>query len=79
MKLSVLLRTSHMRGDHAADVAIAYDIKPGETVEELATRLLTKKAGFGAHMRREATEWGTDCLEIRVVRKPDTVDPEVAE
>jgi len=43
MRLSVLLRTIDFRGDHSADVLIAHDVRPGETVEELATRLLGKE------------------------------------
>lgn len=40
MKLSILLRTSDFRGDHAADVWIAHDVQPDENVTQLAERLL---------------------------------------
>jgi len=38
MKLNILLKTADYRGDHAADVAVALDPVPGETVEELVQR-----------------------------------------
>jgi len=38
--ISVLLHTVDYRGDHAADVVIAYEVLPGETVEALASRLM---------------------------------------
>ncbi len=44
MKLSILLRTSDHRGDHAADVLIAHEAIEGETVLQLAHRLLDGKA-----------------------------------
>lgn len=40
MKLSVILKTVDYRGDHITDVSIAYELKVGETVVELAERLL---------------------------------------
>lgn len=45
MKLSVLLHTSEYRGDHSADVQVAYEVRPRETVEELAKRLLAGQPG----------------------------------
>ena len=42
MKLSILLRTRDHRGDHDADVAIAFEPRPGETVEELAKRVFSE-------------------------------------
>ena len=41
MKLNILLKTSDYRGDHSADIWVAHEVKPQETVEELAKRLLT--------------------------------------
>ena len=39
-KINVLLRTSEYRGDHSADLALAFDVKPGETVEALMQRMI---------------------------------------
>jgi len=36
--VAILIRTSEMRGDHAADVAVAMRSIPGETVEALVAR-----------------------------------------
>lgn len=52
MKLNILLCTSENRGDHAADVKIAHEVKTDETVEELATRLF---------------DGTSDVIEIRMV------------
>lgn len=38
--LSILLQTSDYRGDHDADVAIAHEYVPGETVSALVSRVL---------------------------------------
>lgn len=43
MNISILLVTSEFRGDHAADVRIAHEVKPGETVEELVGRLIDSR------------------------------------
>ena len=56
MKLSILLRTTDYRGDHAADVCIAYEVKDGETVQQLAERLLKDES----YIRR-----GAKVVEIR--------------
>ena len=56
MKLSVMHRTWHDRGDHAADVQIAHELRLHETVEQLAQRL---KLAAGA-------ERG-DVIEIRAI------------
>ena len=45
MKISVLLSTSSDRGDHAADISVAHDVRPGETVEDLVRRLLFRRRG----------------------------------
>lgn len=52
MKLSILKRTSHFRGDHSADVLIAVEVLPGETVEGLMSRVSPEI---------------TDTVEIRLV------------
>jgi len=63
MKLSIILRTSDFRGDHEADVAIAYEVLLGETIEALAQRLFTDKA----------PKW-EDVIEIRLVKEPTADD-----
>lgn len=59
MKISVLLHSQEHRGDHIAEVMTAHDVKPGETVEQLAERLLCKFPG------------AFDRIEIRRVMEPD--------
>lgn len=56
MTLSILLRTMDYRGDHSADIYLAFSLKPSETVEELATRLLSSDG------------YGRDVIEIRLVK-----------
>lgn len=65
MKFIVLLHTAEHRGDHATDVCSIHDIKSGETVEALASRLLrdTAEDDFSTPKRRH--EW----IEIRPVVK----------
>lgn len=53
-KLSIIHRTSHFRGDHAADVGIAIDPR-AELVTELVQRL-----------NLAPTDW----IEIRVIQEP---------
>ena len=60
MKISIILHTQDFRGDHSADVAIACEVIEGETVQDLADRLLKQDS---AH--------GVDRIEIRAVR-PNT-------
>lgn len=36
--MSIILRTSEMRGDHSADVGVAIKPVPGETLEQLMAR-----------------------------------------
>jgi len=52
--ISVILRTSDFRGDHSADVLIAFELEPGETAEHLAKRLLVR-------------DNNCDCVELRLV------------
>ena len=47
MKISVIHKTSDYRGDHAADVSHAYELKPGETVEALMTRVFGESPSKG--------------------------------
>ena len=58
-KISVLLYTSDYRGDHSADMVIAYDLKDGETVEELAERLI-KKNNLGGYTDHIEVRWIND-------------------
>lgn len=60
MKISVMLITSDFRGDHAADVFIAHELKPNETVKELVERLI-KEDNLGGY---------SDHIELRVVNPP---------
>ena len=59
MKVSVLLRTRDFRGDHASDVAMAYELLPGETVEELVKRLMATTDG--TIPRESLSDW----IELR--------------
>ena len=52
--ISVILRTSTFRGDHSADVIEPCELLPGESVEDLVSRLLVPG--------------GYDWVEIRLVR-----------
>jgi len=63
VKLSILLRTRDHRGDHDADVAIAFEPRPGETVEELAKRVFSE--GRGQFPTKRAIE----VIELRVVQE----------
>jgi len=65
MKLSVILRTSDFRGDHAADVTIAYGVVPGETVEALVQRTIGMRAKEDQHVA---------VVEIRVLKEPPADD-----
>jgi len=38
MKFIAILVTKDRRGDHDADVEIAYEVREGETIEQLALR-----------------------------------------
>ena len=40
MKIAVTLHCADFRGDHEADIVVAHEVKPGETVHDLAVRLL---------------------------------------
>ncbi len=62
MKLSLLLRTAVHRGDHDADVTIAFEAKPGETIEELVRRVIS--------LDRRDRPLPSDVIEVRVVQEP---------
>ena len=68
MRISVLLATSEDRGDHAADVRVAHDVRPGETVEELVRRLLFRRRGRGGSRVPEPIP--SDHIELRAVVEP---------
>lgn len=40
MKISVIHKTSDYRGDHDADVSLAYEVNENETVDSLCNRIL---------------------------------------
>ena len=63
LKISVLLSTSENRGDHAADIRVAHDVRPGETVEEMVRRLLFRRRGHP----RGPQPIPSDHIELRVV------------
>lgn len=61
---TVSLVTSDYRGDHAADVQVAIDVRPGETVAALVARALAN-----AHPRE-------DHLALRLVQVVDPPKPD---
>jgi hypothetical protein len=61
MKISAILHTSEFRADHSADVEIAYEVLPGETVEDLVRRCQPEYIGKPA---------ATDKLVLRIVQEP---------
>lgn len=70
MRLSILLATSVFRGDHHAEVFLAHEPLPGETVAELVARLIPKpSSGY----RQEQAE---DVIQIRVVLEPPLPEPD---
>lgn len=58
-KISVLLRTSEYQGDHSDAVSIACELREGETVQQLAERLL-KDGSYSNKFH--------DVIELRLVR-----------
>lgn len=58
MILNIIFRTSDYRGDHSAEVGLAYEANPEETLGELVNRI------------RTTTKWKLgDFIEIRVVEE----------
>ncbi len=45
-EISVILRTSENRGDHAADVSRVHTLKDGETVRDLIERIIPNSLPF---------------------------------
>lgn len=62
MDVSIMHSTTEYRGDHSAEVRIALTVRPGETVEQLARRILIVPNPD----RSEASY--ADCIEIRLVK-----------
>ena len=60
MKISILHRTTINMGDHGESRSIARDIKEGETVEQLAGRLLNETGSNPEYF---------DCIEIRLIKE----------
>jgi hypothetical protein len=58
-KVSVILCTTEYRGDHSTDLLLPCTLKEGETVEQLAERLLTDE--------KEGARF-VDKIEIRLVQ-----------
>ena len=56
MKLSIIHRTRDYRGTHSADIAVAHELREGESTEDLAERL---KLASGARQG--------DVIEIRAI------------
>ena len=64
MKISIILKTTLFMGDHCTEVSIAHELKAGETVEELVSRLILPDSDF--HLFK------TDSIELRkIVEAPN--------
>lgn len=50
MSINCLLSTEDYRGDHSADILVAFDIMENETVESLCNRILANR-GNGDHIQ----------------------------
>lgn len=66
VKPHVLLRTSVFRGDHEAEVGVAAEAHPSETVQALVERLLVSRRQYARHELRTG-----DVIEIRGFELPD--------
>lgn len=64
MRINVLLKSDDYRGDHAADVTIAFAPDPTETIAELVHRIAAKRY-------RNGSLKPTDVIEIRPVLETD--------
>ena len=60
VQFNILLNTSQYRGDHTADVSVAHEVLPGETVEQLVERLLGNTDEFD-----KSAYHARDVIEIR--------------
>jgi len=65
--ISVLLRTSDFRGDHAADVARMFAVEPGETVQALVARLLEVGPHAPTYRGNGTPDVRSDHIELRLV------------
>ena len=64
-QVSIMFSGSDFRGDHGADVLIAHDYRPDETVAALVARVLgDKPTRYGS--------WG-DHIQIRLVEDAEKV------
>ncbi len=59
MKVSIMLVTTDYRGDHSADVRIAYELQADESVDHLVKRLLSS----GSASRK------VDYIELRIIEE----------
>lgn len=71
MKISVQLHTTDYRGDHSADVCQIHEVREGETVDELAARLLTRSEYNRKQGKRMAVVQPNDYVVIRPVVETD--------
>jgi hypothetical protein len=55
--IKVIFRTDQYRGDHSADVNILFNVKDGETVEQLVNRIGMKNP--------------SDTIEIKLIQEED--------
>ncbi|HAM58709.1 MAG TPA: hypothetical protein DCQ64_26180 [Candidatus Rokubacteria bacterium] len=62
--IQITLRTADYRGDHAADVLVAYEAIPGETVEALVARLIGQRGPY-ANPEHEVIEIRVTAAEGR--------------
>lgn len=65
--VAVTLRRNTNFGDHGEYVTTAQALKPGETVRELATRLLADRHWNGGQLVPRHEDW----IEIRIVQEPE--------
>lgn len=63
MSIQILQYTDDFRGDHAADVKIAHEVDPDETIRDLVKRLLFNNKSHPRYM---------DHIEIRLARPKDS-------
>lgn len=66
--IGVLLRTSDFRGDHAADVARLFAVEPGETVQELVSRILEVGPHAPSYRSNAGPDVRVDHIELRLVQ-----------
>lgn len=74
-RVAVELHTSDFRGDHAADIVRAHQLKDGETVAELVDRLLLLGAYAPSYRGNGHPELDADFIVLRLRAEP--ADPPV--